>query len=101
MSKRIDIGDLVLKAGDYYGLDVDYGIVTDIQRDKYTGTRYLGVHWLYERYNDTVKEEEVKLYKKSVKAYGKFKDKEGPMSVEDWLREISEVVQRATKDRGR
>ena len=101
MPKRIEVGDLVLKTGNYYGLDMDYGLVTEVLKDKYTDTRYLQVHWLYDKHTETVKEEEVKLYKKTVKEYGKFKDKEGPMSVEEWLREISEVLQRATKDRGR
>ena len=44
MPKRIEVGDLVLKTGDYYGLDMDYGLVTDILKDKYTGTRYLQVY---------------------------------------------------------
>ena len=98
MLRRIELGDLVFKSGDYYGLDKDYGLVTDILKDKYTGTRYLTVYWLYEKFDETVRDEEVSLYKKSVKAYGKFKDKEGPMSVEDWLREISEVIQRSSKN---
>ena len=101
MPKRIEVGDLVLNKSDYYGLDTDYGLVTEVLKDKYTNTRYIQVHWLYDKRVDTIREDEVILYKKSVKAYGKFKDNEGSMSVEDWLREISEVIQKASNDRGR
>ena len=100
MPRIIEVGDMVYKKGNYYSLDSDYGLVSEIVKDKYTGTKYLKVYWLYDAVSETIMEDEVSLYKKSVKAYGKFKN-EGPMGVEDWLREISEVVQRATKDRGR
>ena len=60
MPKRIEVGDLVLKTGNYYGLDMDYGLVTEVLKDKYTDTRYLQVHWLYDKHTETVKEEEVK-----------------------------------------
>ena len=100
MPRIIEVGDMVYKKGNYYSLDSDYGLVSEIVKDKYTGTKYLKVYWLYDAVSETIMEDEVSLYKKSVKAYGKFKN-EGPMGVEDWLREISEVVQRATKDRDR
>lgn len=100
MPKRIEVGDLVYMRGNYAYVDDDFGLVTEIIKDKYSDVRYLNVYWLYSASDSTVREEEVSLHKKSVKAYGKFKDKEGLMSVEELLKQISSIVNRTTKDRG-
>lgn len=97
MSKRIEVGDMVYKKGNYYSLDSDYGLVSGIAKDKYTGTKYLTVYWLYDAITETVMEDEITLYKKSVKAYGKF-NKEGPLSVEDWLEGIRKLIKEPTKN---
>ena len=72
MPKIIAVGDMVYKKGNYYSLDSDYGLVSEVVKDKYTGTKYLKVYWLYDAVSETIMEDEVSLYKKSVKAYGKF-----------------------------
>lgn len=101
MPQRIKVGDLVYKRGEYYNLDDDFGLVTEVVKDKYSGKRYLTIHWLYDRITDTVREEEVSLYKKSVKAYGKFRsDDEGLMSVKEWIQQIRTKIKEAAKDRG-
>ncbi len=97
MSRIIDVGDMVYKRGNYYSLDSDYGLVSEIVKDKYTGIKYLTVYWLYDGNSETIKEDEVTLYKKSVKAYGKFR-KEGPVSVEEWLQGIRDIIKKPTKN---
>ena len=100
MPRIIEVGDMVYKKGNYYSLDSDYGLVSEIVKDKYTGTRYLTVYWLYDAVSETIMEDEVSLYKKSVKAYGKFKN-EGPMSVEEWLDRLRGAIKATPKNRNR
>ena len=97
MPRIIEVGDMVYKKGNYYSLDSDYGLVSEVVKDKYTGTKYLTVYWLYDNVSETIMEDEVSLYKKSVKAYGKFKN-EGPMSVEEWLNRLREVIKKPPKN---
>tara|TARA_R100000008_G_C3567547_1_gene160036 strand:- start:7 stop:300 length:294 start_codon:yes stop_codon:yes gene_type:complete len=97
MPRIIEVGDMVYKKGNYYSLDSDYGLVSEVVKDKYTGTKYLTVYWLYDAVSETIMEDEVSLYKKSVKAYGKF-NKEGSMSVEDWLEGIRKLIKKPTKN---
>ena len=101
MPRIIEVGDMVYKKGNYYSLDSDYGLVSEIVKDKYTGTKYITVYWLYDGISETIMEDEVFLYKKSVKAYGKFKNKEGPVSVEEWLDRLREVIKKPSKNRNR
>jgi hypothetical protein len=96
MPKIIEVGDMVYKAGEIPVLDNDYGLVSEAIEDKYTGAKYITVYWLYKDISETIMEHEVTLYKKSVKAYGKFK-KEGPMGVEDWLEEIKKLIKKPAK----
>jgi len=97
MSRIIQVGDMVYKKGNYYSLDSDYGLVSDVAKDKHTGTKYLTVYWLYDAITETVTEDDVTLYKKSVKAYGNF-GKEVPMSVEEWIERIRESIKKPTKN---
>ena len=100
MPRIIEVGDMVYKKGNYYSLDSDYGLVSEVVKDKYTGTKYLTVYWLYDAVSETIMEDEVSLYKKSVKAYGKFKN-EGPMSVEEWLDRLRGAIKGTPKNRKR
>ena len=97
MPRIIEVGDMVYKKGNYYSLDSDYGLVSEVVKDKYTGIKYLTVYWLYDAVSETIMEDEVSLYKKSVKAYGKF-NKEGPMSVEAWLEGIRKLIKTPPKN---
>ena len=97
MPKIIAVGDMVYKAGEIPALDNDYGLVSEVIKDKYTGMKFITVYWLYKDISETIMEDEVLLYKKSVKAYGKFR-KEGPMGVEDWLAEITRLIKKPAKN---
>ena len=97
MPRIIEVGDMVYKKGNYYSLDSDYGLVSEVVKDKYTGIKYLTVYWLYDAVSETIMEDEISLYKKSVKAYGKFGNG-GPMSVEEWLQGIREIIKKPTKN---
>ncbi len=97
MPKRIEVGDMVYKPGELFGFDNDYGLVSEVIKDKYTGIKYITVYWLYDKLTETIMESEVTLYKKSVKAYGKF-GSGGPMSVEEWLQGIREIIKKPTKN---
>ena len=98
MPRIIEVGDMVYKKGNYYSLDSDYGLVSEIVKDKYTGIKYLTVYWLYDAVSETIMEDEVSLYKKSVKAYGKFDKEDSMNSVEGWLERIREVIKKPTKN---
>jgi hypothetical protein len=97
MLRKIEVGDLVYKLGEIPAIDSDYGLVSDVISDKYTGARYITVYWLYNDLSETILEQEVILYKKSVKAYGKF-HKEGQMGVEEWFQRITKIAQKSTKN---
>ena len=97
MSRIIGVGDMVYKRGNYYIIDSDYGLVSEVLKDKYTGIKYLTVYWLYDGNSETIKEDEVTLHKKSVKAYGNFR-KEGPMSVEEGIQGIRDIIKKPAKN---